>query len=124
MPHRLRFHRRRGFRLPDNALRVARPSRFGNPFRVSQMPGDTWYLVYLPDSYEGTLEHRIFRSSKYSHLTQREAHAVAVECYHELLERRPLPARDLQALRGKDLACYCPLDLPCHVDVLLELANR
>ncbi len=27
-------------------------------------------------------------------------------------------------LRGRDLACYCPLDEPCHADVLLEVANR
>jgi hypothetical protein len=26
-------------------------------------------------------------------------------------------------LRGRDLACYCPLDGPCHADVLLEIAN-
>lgn len=26
-------------------------------------------------------------------------------------------------LRGKDLACWCPLDQPCHADILLELAN-
>jgi hypothetical protein len=32
--------------------------------------------------------------------------------------------KDLSELRGKDLACYCPLDQPCHADVLLELANR
>ena len=25
-------------------------------------------------------------------------------------------------LRGKDLVCWCPLDQPCHADVLLELA--
>lgn len=25
--------------------------------------------------------------------------------------------------RGKDLACFCPLDQPCHADVLLEIAN-
>lgn len=30
---------------------------------------------------------------------------------------------DVAALRGKDLACWCPLDQPCHADVLLELAN-
>lgn len=29
----------------------------------------------------------------------------------------------LSELRGKDLACWCPLDAPCHADVLLELAN-
>lgn len=27
-------------------------------------------------------------------------------------------------LRGKDLVCWCPLDQPCHADVLLEVANR
>src|SRR5829696_3548144 len=26
-------------------------------------------------------------------------------------------------LRGRDLACYCPLDQPCHADILLEFAN-
>lgn len=30
----------------------------------------------------------------------------------------------LAPLRGHDLACWCPLDQPCHADVLLELANR
>ena len=31
---------------------------------------------------------------------------------------------DVSILRGKDLACWCPLDQPCHADVLLELANQ
>lgn len=26
-------------------------------------------------------------------------------------------------LRSRDLACYCPLDEPCHADVLLKIAN-
>lgn len=30
----------------------------------------------------------------------------------------------IEELRGKDLACWCSLDLPCHADVLLELANQ
>jgi hypothetical protein len=30
----------------------------------------------------------------------------------------------LPELRGRDLACWCPLDAPCHADVLLEMANR
>jgi hypothetical protein len=32
--------------------------------------------------------------------------------------------RRLPELRGKNLACWCPLDKPCHADVLLELANK
>jgi len=26
-------------------------------------------------------------------------------------------------LCGKNISCWCPLDQPCHADVLLELAN-
>jgi hypothetical protein len=31
---------------------------------------------------------------------------------------------NLEELRGKNLACWCPLDKPCHADILLELANK
>ncbi len=27
-------------------------------------------------------------------------------------------------LRGKNLACWCRLDQPCHADVLLSIANE
>lgn len=30
---------------------------------------------------------------------------------------------DVHELRGKDLACWCAVDAPCHADTLLELAN-
>ncbi len=33
------------------------------------------------------------------------------------------PLEMVQELRGKDLACWCPLECECHADVLLELAN-
>jgi hypothetical protein len=29
----------------------------------------------------------------------------------------------LDELRGHDLACWCPLDEPCHADIWLKLAN-
>lgn len=29
-----------------------------------------------------------------------------------------------QMLKGKDLACWCALDQPCHADVLLMIANE
>lgn len=56
----------------------------------------------------------------------------AVEFYRQMcLGTRkfypPLPLfnlSDIEKLRGKNLACSCPLDQPCHADVLLELANR
>jgi hypothetical protein len=30
---------------------------------------------------------------------------------------------DLHELQGKNLACFCPLNLACHADVLLELTK-
>ena len=27
-------------------------------------------------------------------------------------------------LKGKNLACWCPLDQKCHADILLEIANN
>jgi hypothetical protein len=50
---------------------------------------------------------------------------VVVEVYRDTLIRR-LRANPtlLDPLRGKNLACWCPLDQPCHADVLLEFANH
>ena len=35
----------------------------------------------------------------------------------------PTLAEIRRELSGRDLACWCPVDQPCHADVLLELAN-
>ncbi|WP_244230158.1 DUF4326 domain-containing protein [Kitasatospora albolonga] len=37
---------------------------------------------------------------------------------------RHYAARFARALHGLDLMCTCPLDAPCHADVLLRLANE
>ncbi len=29
-----------------------------------------------------------------------------------------------EELKGKNLACWCALDQPCHADILLEIANK
>lgn len=31
---------------------------------------------------------------------------------------------ELEDIRGKNLACWCPLTQPCHADILLEIANE
>ncbi|MGZ6644905.1 MAG: DUF4326 domain-containing protein [Solirubrobacteraceae bacterium] len=50
--------------------------------------------------------------------------ALAVRRYeHEHLPSRPDLLEQLPDLRGHRLACYCPLDEPCHADVLARLAN-
>ncbi|MET7319569.1 DUF4326 domain-containing protein [Streptomyces sp. NPDC005549] len=37
---------------------------------------------------------------------------------------RHYAARFARTLRGLNLMCTCPLDAPCHADVLLRLANE
>ena len=52
--------------------------------------------------------------------------AEAVRRYRDdlLAGRLPITVDDVRReLRGRDLACYCPLDEPCHADVLLAVAN-
>ncbi len=52
--------------------------------------------------------------------------AEAVRRYHEdlLAGRLAVTVDDVtRELRGRDLACYCPLDVPCHADILLAVAN-
>jgi hypothetical protein len=52
--------------------------------------------------------------------------AEAVRRYRDdlLADRLMITVEDVkQQLRGADLACYCPLNEPCHADVLLEVAN-
>lgn len=52
----------------------------------------------------------------------------AVDLYQAWITGNTISAKAhrarLHELRGKDLACWCQLDQPCHADVLLKLANE
>lgn len=53
--------------------------------------------------------------------------AEAVRRYRDdlLAGRLEVTVDDIRReLRGRDLACYCPLDEPCHAEVLLAIANE
>lgn len=70
------------------------------------------------------------RPSEWGNVFVVESGRTAADCVK--LYRRYFVAPTLQVhgtayfepLRGKDLACWCALDQPCHADVLLELANQ
>ncbi|WP_396908038.1 DUF4326 domain-containing protein [Mycolicibacterium sp.] len=111
---------KRGVRLPKNAVSVARPTRFGNPWKISHTHG-VWRV-------EG-------EGYTYDYESKIGAHTAAVDRYRrwldddpaisvgKLREQRDRILEGLTQLQGKDLACYCPLELPCHRDVLLLRAN-
>jgi hypothetical protein len=107
MPIRIQRSRSKGWRMPENTVYVGRPSRWGNPY--------DWRNAHY-------LEGMQFCSDT-------EARATMVAMFREALGRPlmypQLPTQEqIKELRGKNLACWCPLDQPCHADVLLELANQ
>lgn len=116
MPKRIQRERTRGWRMPENAVFVGRPSTWGSPFRV----GDEYDapVVRHLQSYDEANNHNGIVS-----LTRE----MAVEMFRMLGEEWSDPA--LAELRGKDLVCWCKLvdengnPVPCHADVLLEWAN-
>jgi len=103
MPRRIQRSRAKGWRMPPNTIYVGRPSRWGNPFQGA----------------DATL---LFRRFVAGQMTVAEMAAHGDWPFH--IHRGPEMAAAARAeLRGKNLACWCRLDQPCHADVLLELAN-
>jgi len=107
-PKRIQRQRTKGWRMPEGAVYVGRGSTWGNPWRV----GDPLMTETPTHDGDGTLRCQEFTITP----------ALAVALYREAFAP-DLPDM-LRDLRGRHLACWCPLDQPCHADVLLELANR
>lgn len=116
-PRRIQLRRTKGWRKPPDAIVVARPTKWGNPYAV----GDGADIHVHADAFSATIELDA---------------DLAVVLYRELMRVRlwyPGHPEDdaytqgwvdgLVELAGHDLCCWCPLDQPCHADVLLELAN-
>lgn len=113
-PVRLQLSRRKGFNLQAlsretnglEAVKVARRSWWGNPYNVGE-------------------DHTYYGGPGHEKATA--AQCVELFRHHEDALRSTVPARharEMARLRGKNLACFCALDAPCHADVLLDLANR
>lgn len=105
-PVRVQLSRAKGWRLPTNTVVVARPSKWGNPCHVDA------YRTDYPDATDWRLRY------------------MATSDFRGIVDGRwpedfpSYPTADIGTLAGKNLACWCPLDHPCHADVLLEFANQ
>lgn len=103
-PQRIQRKRAKGWKMPEGAVYVGRPGGFGNPFKA----GEGKWLRGEDDS----------RLYVVCHTPQ-----DAVDSFRWFVSEAPERLAAIKELAGKDLACWCPLDRPCHADVLLELAN-
>lgn len=107
VPERIQLRRTKGWQMPPNTVKVTRPGPWGNPFIVS------------PKARPGARS-----GAEYICLLTVED---AVECYRiwleDQLEKHECMRNALVELKGKNLACWCPIGSPCHGDVLLEKCN-
>lgn len=103
-PKRIQLLRTKGWRKPAGVIVVSRPSKWGNPYRVGE--------TYVRRRPYGT----------HDRFTVHDA-TEAVRLYRRWLFTQEHSYNLIPELKGHDLACWCPLDKPCHADVLLELAN-
>lgn len=140
-PVRVQLSRRKGWRMPENTVSVARPTKWGNPERVvldelrwdGESVDDNGRPIedgpWLCLGRGSTFPPEPFKPLHgWWYGTRREAAQKAADFFRFRLTtviascRLPI-ADELHELRGKNLACWCPLDQPCHADILLELAN-
>lgn len=112
-PRRIRLSRAKGWRKPEGAVVVARPTKWGNPFdyREAARVGYGDGRCAAVDAFRGWLRGEDWGVPKGQ---SRESMAAS----------RQVILDSLPALRGRDLCCWCALDAPCHAGVLLEIANR
>lgn len=113
-PIRVQLSRKKGWRMPPNTVSVARPGKWGNPFNATQIG----VVLPHPDPM------RCF-PMQIVHLRTPPSLDRCLDMFAAVMQvkLRENPALT-EPLRGKNLACWCPLDQPCHADILLRMANR
>ncbi len=110
-PVRLQLSRRKGSNLQAlslatnglPAVNCARPGKWGNPDKIAP-------------AFES-------EGVRFPAITAEIAVAMHRQRWERALEQWPSARQALAELRGRNLACYCGLSQPCHVDFYLERAN-
>lgn len=105
MPKRIQRKRTKGWKMPANTVYVGRPSKWGNPYAASHHdhahhPG---VPIVRPENEAATPAEAVEKFRHYAKMFDTD--------------------RVRKELGGKNLACWCPPDQPCHADVLLKIAN-
>lgn len=116
-PKRVQLSRRKGWKMPANTVKVDRTTKYGNPFVIGELAPRCYERFHCGEVKDASQAVALFRRA----------------LVYEMARDVPTSDRviDLVAdLHGKNLACWCKLvdqhgsAIPCHADVLLDLANR
>ena len=122
-PVRVQRKREKGWRKPEGAVMVTRPSPFANPYLITKrrLFGGGYGDCTVVDVSGGLPP----IPAPFQHLTEEAAHNLAVECYARWIEQLGPNVRNAarMMLGGKDLGCWCRPGLACHVDHLLSFVN-
>ncbi|MCU1591575.1 MAG: hypothetical protein JWP11_2831 [Frankiales bacterium] len=123
-PQRIQRRRTAGWKMPEGAVYVGRPTRWGNPFTVMNGGRQGW-LVWDDRDRLGLSATPTSDGYVAAFPTREKAAADAVRRYKKWLDYSQARGMDLvPLLRGRDLACWCHESQPCHADVLLAIANK
>ncbi len=104
-PQRIQLRRSKGWKMPANTVKIDRTTKWGNPFLVTPELTREQSIAL----YEKMIAGKPAKDGPLSVAEQRELRETILAGVGELA--------------GKNLACWCSLDGPCHGDVLLKLAN-
>ena len=105
-PVRIQLSRAKGWRMPENTVKVDRTTKWGNPFVV----GDDLTQAEAVALHRSLLTTGNYRETKSCSAIDGALYGIGIRM-------------EINQLRGKNLACWCKLGAPCHADVLIELAN-
>lgn len=112
MPQRIQRKRTKGWKMPENTVSVTRPGKWGNPYKVVEEDG-MWWIKDTDGNYWDAPHAESYSATK-----------RCIDLFIAWIEAKVGSGKiNMEDLKGKNLACFCPLDQPCHADVLLKLAN-
>lgn len=136
----IRIQRSRRYKQESpNGLQIqycGRGSKWGNPFRVVQLPNKKW-SVKTDDNPK--LVQILKNNCKPVYELKFDAQRDSVKCFiiwkfpwiyskNPSIEDFYLTQVNIdlvkKELKNKNLSCWCGLDEPCHADWLLKLANE
>lgn len=100
--------------MPEGAVYVGRPTKWGNPWTVAEWQ-ELLHTLPIADARGAAAD------CFYAAMVDRLADPEYLE--HEHPGFYPPLDQIRDELGGKDLACWCPIDQSCHADTLLWLAN-